>query len=156
MKSYQMRQQLKKGEAAERWLDSRFVEEFHITTVTRQEQRQGIDRIFTRKSDGRKWAIEYKADKTAAQTGNAFVEIVSVDTYDKPGWALYCQADFILYYIIGIGPVYVLRPSDIRSKLTEWESQFQKRSVSNNDYNTIGILVPLSEFEKLAVQIINV
>lgn len=155
MKSYQMGEQLKQGEEAERYLDSLFADEFNIKNATRAEQRRGIDRHFTRKSDGKKWAIEYKADTTAARTGNAFVETISVDVDNKPGWALYCEADFVMYYIVGIGPIYIIRPDDIRSRLDTWKSEYRIMTVPNEDYNTKGIIVPLAEFEKIAAQIIN-
>lgn len=154
MKSYDMRQQLKQGEAAERYLDSLFDDEFAIRPATRQQQRQGIDRIFTRRRDGKEYRIEYKADKTAAKTGNAFVETVSVDTYNKPGWARTCQSDYIFYYIVGVGPVYILRPADIQKRLQRWANQYQERRIQNNGYQTVGILVPLDEFEKAAVQVV--
>lgn len=156
MKSYDMRQQLKEGESAEMYLDSFFQDEFAIRPATRQQQRVGIDRIFTRRTDGREWAIEYKADKTAGRTGNAFVETVSVDTANKPGWALTCTADFILYYIVGIGPLYILRPKDIKAKMQEWQRRYPERRIPNGTYHTVGILVPLDEFERLAVQIVSI
>lgn len=154
MKSYDMRQQLKKGEAAERYLDSLFEDEFAIRPATRQQQRQGIDRIFTRRSDGREYRIEYKADKTAARTGNAFVETVSVDTYSKPGWAYTCRSDYIFYYVVGDGPVYILKPADIKRRLDRWAAQYEKRRIPNSGYHTEGLLVPLEEFEKMAIQIV--
>lgn len=156
MKSYDMRRQLKEGEAAETYLDSIFDNEFAIRPATRQQQRVGIDRIFTRRRDGREWAIEYKADKTAARTGNAFVETVSVDTAGKAGWALTCTADFIMYYVVGVGPLYILRPKDIQAKLPKWRSQYPERRIPNGTYNTVGILVPLAEFERLAVQVVSI
>lgn len=151
---YDMRQQLQQGEAAERFIDSMFCEEFEIRPASRDEQRQGIDRIYKRRKDGRELKIEYKADKTAASTNNAFVETVSVDTAGKPGWAYSCQADYILYYIVGVGPLYVLRPRDIRDKLEEW-SKYPSRQISNGTYKTHGILVPLEEFEELAVRVFS-
>lgn len=154
MKSYDMRRQLKQGEAAEKYLDSYFVDEFDIRPATRDQQRAGIDRIFTRRSDGKKWSVEYKADKTAARTGNAFVETVSVDTANKPGWAYSCQADFLFYYVVGIGPLYIIRPRDLRRQMDKWRSLYPERRIPNGSYHTIGLLVPLHEFEKLAAQIL--
>ena len=154
MKSYDMRQQLRQGEAAERYLDSLFGDEFVIRPATRQQQRQGIDRIFTRRRDGSEFRIEYKADKTAARTGNAFVETVSVDTFNKPGWAYTCQSDYIFYYIVGAVPVYILRPEDIQKRLKRWETRYEKRRIPNGSYHTEGLLVPLEEFKEVAVQIV--
>jgi hypothetical protein len=156
MKSYDMRQQLAKGEAAERYLDTLFRNQFAIRRATREEQRRGIDRVFTRYADQKQFKIEYKADKTAATTGNAFVETISVDTANKPGWAHSCQSDYIFYYIVGTGPVYILRPCDIQKRLKRWTEQYQERRIPNGRYHTVGLLVPLDEFERVAVQVVSV
>jgi hypothetical protein len=155
MNAYDMDRQLKKGEAAERYLDSLFGSQFDIRRATRAEQRKGIDRIFTRPYDGKEFRIEYKADKTAAKTGNAFVETVSVDTDNIPGWALTCQADYILYYIVGTGRVYVMRPKDIQKRLKRWAYHYPERHIPNGSYQTIGLLVPLHEFEQAAVKLVG-
>jgi hypothetical protein len=155
MNDYDMHRQLRKGEAAEQYLDSFFLHQFAIQPATPEEQRQGIDRRFTRLSDGREFKIEYKADKTAAKTGNAFVETISVDTQNKPGWALTCQADFILYYIVGTRLLYILRPSDIQQRLEQWAAQYPERYIPNGAYHTVGLLVPLHEFEQAAVRTIH-
>jgi hypothetical protein len=155
MNDYDMNRQLRKGEAAERYLDSLFGSQFDIRRATRAEQRQGIDRIFTRPYDGKEFKIEYKADKTAATTGNAFVETVSVDTDNKPGWALTCQADYILYYVVGTGRVYVLRPKVIQEHLERWARDYPLRHIPNGTYQTVGLLVPLHEFEQAAVKIVG-
>jgi hypothetical protein len=156
VKSYDMGQQIEQGESAERYLDFYFGAEFAIRPATREQQRLGIDRIFTRRTDGREWLIQYKADKTAARTGNAFVETVSVDTAGKEGWALTCTADFIMYYVVGIGPLYILRPNDIRAKIQEWQRQYPERRIPNGTYHSVGLLVPLDEFERAAVQVVSI
>jgi hypothetical protein len=154
--TYDMRTQLRQGEAAERYLDTVFGHDFDIRPATREQQRAGIDRIFTRRSNGDRLKIEYKADKTAGRTGNAFVETISVDTANKAGWAYTCQADYILYYIVGIGPVYVLRPGDIKRRVERWKKQYPSRKIPNGRYHTVGLLVPLDEFERMAVQVVSV
>jgi len=97
--TYQFEAQLRKGEAYEAVLDNFFREKFDIQPVQMCDQRRGIDRIFTSKKNGSILKIEYKADSKAAQTGNAFIETVSVDTQQKPGWAVYSEADYLIYYI---------------------------------------------------------
>lgn len=150
---YSLRRQLEKGERWEKYLDSLFVDNFSIRPATRQQQRQGIDRIFTHKLWGTEYRIEYKADKTAARTGNAFIETTSVDTWNKPGWALTCQSDFLIYYIVGIGPAYILRPRDIKANVSEWQGRYPERKIPNKGYHTVGLLVPLAELERFAVAV---
>ena len=149
---YSFKRQFRRGQKAERYIDTLFADQFNIKPANRSEERRGIDRHFVSR-DGKHYSIQYKADKTAARTGNAFVEIISVDTKNIPGWAYTCEADFIFYYIDDIGPIYILRPKDIKKKLKRWERKYQTRAIPNKGYNTIGLLVPLDEFERLAVQI---
>lgn len=155
LNQYDMERQLRQGETAERFLDSYFRDEFDIRPVSREQQRQGIDRIFTRRKDGQELKIEYKADKRAAQTGNAFVETISVDTTGKQGWAFTCQADFLLYYVVGVGPLYILRPGDIKKRVAQWQRKYPARHIPNDGYHTVGLLVPLDEFERIAVQVLS-
>lgn len=133
-----------------------FSDKYHIKSVSRDMQRHGIDRIFTRKTNGDEFSVEYKADATASRTGNAFVETVSVDTQNKPGWAYYCKATFIIYYINSIGPIYVLRTSKLKQALPEWERKYRSVAVPNDGYKTIGLLVPLREFEEIAEAILDI
>lgn len=155
---YIFSKQLRIGKKGEGMLDDHFSKWYEIEPATRKQERRGIDRIFTRRSNGRRYAIEYKCDKTAAQTGNAFVETVSVDSAGKPGWALTCSADFIIYYIVGRGPAYVIRPKEIKRRVKRWGRQYPKRAIPNKKngqrYNTIGLLVPLFEFERIAYDVL--
>ncbi len=82
---YAFKAQLTKGEQSEAELDTYFAQWYDIQPLDRAQQRQGIDRIFTRKNNGLVFTIEYKTDWMAAKTPNAFVETVSVDTANKPG-----------------------------------------------------------------------
>jgi hypothetical protein len=152
--TYSFRKQFTFGRKYERHLDKVFAERFVIELATRSQERQGIDRIFTERSSGSTYTIQYKADKTAARTGNAFVETVSVDVQGKPGWAVSCQADFIIYYVVDSGPAYILRPKDIRKRVSTWQRKYGQRKIPNRGYHTVGLLVPLREFEKLAVAIV--
>lgn len=147
---YSFRKQLRDGQKHERFLDDYYSTRFHIEPADREEERRGIDRWFTDKRNGSTYAIQYKADTTAARTGNAFVETVSVDTKNIPGWAYTCEADFIIYYVVGCGPAYVIRPVEIRKRLGSWEREFESRAIPNQGYNTVGLLVPLDEFERIA------
>ena len=101
--------QLAQGESGEARLDRFFSTWFQIQPATPEEQRQGIDRWFSDRRRPRTLAVEYKTDHTAARTGNAFIETISVDSEQKAGWAFTSQADLLLYYVPGRDQVYVLR-----------------------------------------------
>lgn len=155
MAYYSFNKQFSFGKKYEDFLDTLFEHEFNIFPSTRQQDREGIDRIFFKKDTGKRYTIQYKADQKAAKTGNAFVETVSIDNQNKPGWAISCQADFLVYYIVDIGPAYILKPSDIRKNLPLWKATYPSKSSPNKEYFTIGLLVPLKEFERISVAIIN-
>jgi len=153
--TYQFEAQLRKGEAYEAVLDNFFREKFDIQPVQMCDQRRGIDRIFTSKKNGSILKIEYKADSKAAQTGNAFIETVSVDTQQKPGWAVYSEADYLIYYIPPLLTGYVIQMDRLKGKVDLWKERHATRSIPNRGYNTIGVLVPLREFEQLAITVIS-
>lgn len=148
---YQFDRQLAEGEAGEAFLDAFFRRRGHtIQAATRAEQRSGIDRFITA-PDGREMAVEYKTDRLAGETGNAFVETVSVDARGKMGWALTSQADYLVYYLPGRA-IYVLPFSSLRWALPGWMRDFPARTAPNNGYLTHGVLVPLGTLAEYAVQ----
>ncbi len=148
---YQFDRQLADGEAGEAYLDAFFRRRGHtIRPATHDEQRSGIDRFITA-PDGREMAVEYKTDRLAGGTGNAFVETVSVDARGKMGWALTSQADYLIYYVPE-SAIYVLPFSSLRWALPGWMRDFPARAAQNNGYMTHGVLVPLVTLAEYAVQ----
>lgn len=151
---YEMSYQLQKGEAAEAQLDCHFATRFQITQATRAQQRQGIDRVFTKHATGDSYTIEYKTDWTAGRTGNAFVETVSVDTEEIPGWAYTSQAEWLAYFVPDRSTVYLLQFTQLRQQLPHWLGICKVAPpIPNQGYNTLGILVPLAEFAQIADKI---
>jgi hypothetical protein len=154
--TYQFATQLAKGQSYEELLDERFSELHIIQPATPQQQRQGIDRVFRPRSAPHEvMYVEYKADQKAAKTGNAFVEIVSVDTTGRPGWAESSQADWLFYLVPGAcEALYIIRMADLRRRLPEWRRTCEQRRIPNEGYHTVGLLVPLAEFEQIAYAVI--
>jgi hypothetical protein len=142
------------GMQGETFLDNLFSKKFRIEQVSRDEQRQGIDRYFTGVT-GNRFGVEYKTDSRAASTGNAFVETVSVDTAGKAGWVYKSKSKYLVYYLPTVGIIYCIKLSVIREHLARWTRQYPTRPAHNRDYNTYGILVPLHEFKTLAEWIIS-
>ena len=145
-----------RGDAGELFLDRWFSTEYEIQPAIREQQRRGIDRIFTHRRTGKRLSVEYKTDYRAAQTGNAFVETVSVDTAGKAGWAHSSVADYLIYYIPGDGLIYVISLEVLRRELSRWVHAYPHRAAQNEGYATHGVLVPLDEFERGAEVVINV
>jgi len=153
--AYSFNQQLKKGESAERFLDSFFEQRFVVVPVTPERQRLGIDRVFTRRVDGQSFTVEYKTDWTNARTHKVFVETVSVDTANKPGWAYTSQANKLLYYLPGEHLVYVLAMKTIRKALPLWSRKFPLRKIPNRGYCTYGLVMDQWVFEQYSEAIID-
>ena len=163
--TYSFDTQKARGDAGEQFLDRWFAAartcgagtgEYDVQPATREEQRRGIDRIFTHRRTGKRLTVEYKTDYKAAQTGNAFVETVSVDTTGKAGWAHSSEANYLIYFIPGDGLIYILALEVLRRELPRWVREYPLRVAQNEGYATHGILVPLDEFERCAEVVINV
>lgn len=154
--TYQFATQLQQGQTYEAALDARFADRYIIQPATPAQQRQGIDRVYRPRSEPHQVLyVEYKADRTAVRTGNAFVETVSVDTANKQGWAYTSQADWLMYLVPGEAEVlYIIRMADLRRQLPRWQRQYESRRVPNDGYHTVGLLVPLDEFERIAYAVI--
>jgi len=149
--TYDFNRQLAEGEQGEAYLDDFLRQRGHsVRDATRDEQRQGIDRVITTRQ-GKVMRVEYKTDQTATRTGNAFVETVSVDTAGKMGWALTSQADYLIYYVPE-RVIYVLPLKSVHWALPGWMRDYPARTASNRGYDTHGVLVPLEVLAEFAVQ----
>lgn len=150
-KYYQFDAKLAEGQEYERKIDTVFAKWFQILPATPQQQRQGIDRMFWHVKDEKRYAVEYKADSVAGKTGNAFVETISVDTTNKPGWAVSSEADMLVYMITEPETIYAIPMARIRRELPRWQEQYVTKTAQNDGYKTHGVLVPLAELEKIAI-----
>jgi hypothetical protein len=147
--------QLTIGAKHERRLDEHFRQfDVEILPAMPEQQRQGIDRVFRHRSTGEVTTMEYKADERAAETGNAFIETVSVDTTGKPGWAASSQAEYLVYLVVGPPEcIYLIPMVRLRAQLARWERSCRKAQARNEGYSTHGLLVPLRELEAIAVAV---
>lgn len=145
---------LQNGERGERTLDTFFATRYHIAEADRDQQRQGIDRIFTDRTTGVRITVEYKTDYMASRTGNAFVETISVDTEYRLGWAIAAMADWLIYYLPATRTLYRVPMVTIRTNLPCWIAAYPSRTVANDGYATHGLLVPLEVFAQCAEEMI--
>ena len=159
MTTYSFKTQLAKGEEQERRLDAFFkLRGWKIEPTTMTDQRRGIDRWFSVSMQPGSHAIEYKTDFKSHETGNAYLETVSVGKYDtnnefhvhKEGWLWTTQADFLMYYIPGSSRILLFIPSDLRDFVVENEGKYRSVSVKNSGYQGRGLLVPISHLEGIA------
>ena len=142
--TYSFDQQKAIGTEAEAALDCWLDQFYRLRPATGPQQRQGVDRQATHRLTGRQFTLEYKADSRASTTGNAFVETLSVAP-NKPGWAVTCTADYLLYWVRNRG-LYICRPLALRCHLADWKRTCESRSIPNRGYTTEGLLVPLNKF----------
>ena len=151
-KTYTFEEQLALGQRGEHDLDCVLLNVYpDLRPATLREEKQGIDRVGTYPPSGRIHTIQIKSDWVAHRTGNAFIETVSRDKHQKPGWVYTCQADLIIYYLPEIPRIYCIKPSTLKAALPEWEKQYSTAIAKNRTYNTLGILVPLIEIERITI-----
>ncbi|GAC1457012.1 MAG: hypothetical protein NVS2B14_00030 [Chamaesiphon sp.] len=156
---YEFNAQLSQGESDEHILDEYFSKRYRIRAATKQEQKVGIDRIFYPSSDLYEYIpVEYKSDRRAHITGNAFIETVSVENGTKniPGWAYTCEANIIIYFLPALKIAYCLEPWKIKAILSDWKAKYPERSVKNQGWITKGLLVPLHEVETISRRVVKI
>lgn len=142
---HDFKQSLAKGEEAEKLVLHWLEKHRQVRPATREEQRQGIDLLVTT-------AVEVKLDTRWQETGNAFIETVSVDTSGKAGWAETSQAD-VLLYILYPEEVLQIGLSRLRAVLDRWKARYRQARASNAGYDTLGLIVPVEELRKVADKI---
>jgi hypothetical protein len=123
---------------------------FEVRKATIEQQLQGIDFV-VRKPEGDS-AVELKADRRTADTGNIFVETMSRYEHGVMGWAWTTRSDILIYWALP-STLYIAKPSDIRDALTAkddgWIYRFPKKLVCNKGYHSEGIVVPTDEYAKI-------
>ena len=142
---YEFKTQLAKGQKYEEILDEHFTQWYKIKPVSLQFQRLGIDRVFTDENDIR-ITVEYKTDFRAEKTGNVFIELISVDKTQKPGWVQSSIAQLLVYYIPGRG-IITIPMMEIKKRIKEWMKKYNVIYCANKTYKSWGLVIPISEIE---------
>lgn len=144
---YEFDEQLDKGHGYETRLDKYFSKWYSVHPIEEQAvQRMGIDRRFTGPT-GAVYSVEYKTDERAGETGNVFIETVSVDTENKLGWAYTSCAQILAYYIPALQTIYLAYMTSVKESVRQWNDIYPIRRIPNRGYHTIGLLVPIPIFE---------
>jgi hypothetical protein len=136
-------------------LDKFFGQSYEITKATRAEERKGIDRFFRHLASKVAYSVEYKTDHKTAETGNVFVEAMSVDTAGKLGWAYTSCAQVLVYFVPQLETAFRADMTAVKRALDNWsvypERPAWNRSRSGEYYRTLGYLVPLGVFRKVCL-----
>ena len=99
--------------------------------------------------------VEVKWDNSIASTGNMFIELLTDERLNKPGWITFCQADIIMYGSSHENLFYVFATDDLREYLKTYENRYQTRKAIDYDSLgrvrklSIGALIPIEEFCQL-------
>lgn len=148
--------QFKRGMEAEGFLDDFFrARGWQIVPTTAHEERKLClgDRHFAK--DGNTLLVEYKSGIQTYYTGNVFLETISVDSANKPGWVYTCKADYILYATLLNEKILVFKPDKLRAVIEMLKTKFREVKTSNNQndgYDTHGVIVPLEYAEQHLVE----
>ena len=92
--------------------------------------------------------VEVKGD-TCPRYNNLFIEVVSNTAKGLPGWAVYCQADYIFYYFLREGKAVVLPVPAMQEWISKRAKDFRvahAKTVNANGsgYTNIGHLCPIA------------
>lgn len=134
------------------FLDAYFrAQGWQIDRTTETEERIQClgDRHF-RKPDKHLY-VEYKSGLQTAYTGNVFLETVSVDSQQKPGWVYTCQADYLMYAILPKSKILLFVPRELRERMEDLKARFREVPTGkgqNVGYKTWGLIVPLDYVEQ--------
>jgi hypothetical protein len=166
MTGYQFGVKHGQGKAAEQVIYDLFQESFNVIPAPGYLQAEGVDFTFSDRISGAVYKVELKTDWTGNRTGNAFIETVSVardGEPHQPGWAHTSKADWLLYFLPNPMPpkIYRITFEVLRLELPGWMDRYPARLIPNKspqrgDYTTIGILVPLTELDRIAQEVIEV
>lgn len=146
---YDFKEQLKKGQLYEDKIAEYFGKWYNVEATPMPLQRLGIDLILYDNTDGRRLAVEVKADEKTAKTNNVFIETYSAMEDGKEGWGLTSQADVLVYVVV---PNYAicLQMAKVQTNINHWRNLYGERTVKNKNYTSAGIPVPLWDFKQYA------
>lgn len=158
MSRFQETNQWKSGQSIEDFLDKLHRDHgWQVERTTPHEERVLCLGDRHMRKDDEHFLVEYKSGIQTFYTGNVFLETVSVDTQNKPGWVYTCKADVILYAALLNNRILVFQPNKLRFVIEELKSFYPEVSTKNNQnegYNTHGVIIPLAEAEKIAYSIV--
>lgn len=146
------RPQFQQGKAVEAYLDAYFRwRGWAIYPMSDYDERTLHlgDRYFVDEDQVLK--VEYKSGIQTGYTGNLFLETVSVDARNIPGWVYTSQADYILYATLLNDRILVFRPQRLRAVIEQLRERFREVATSHNQndgYDSRGVLVPLAWAEE--------
>jgi hypothetical protein len=151
MSPHHFRASLEAGKAAEALLDAHYAKSCSISPAPLAEDRAGVDRYF--ETPGGRVSVQYKCDWKAGETGNAFLELLSSVERGTLGWALTDGADWLVYLLPHADRALLLKRKAWAERIGAWAATCRLARVTNDGWHSVGLLVPLAEWEQLASRI---
>jgi hypothetical protein len=102
--------------------------------------------------DGR-W-VELKTDsRTAAETGNLFIEVYSSLRANSPGgpWQAYGKGATFFVYRFSCGTEFWFDCERLMDFMEKNENSFEARTIRNANWDAAGLIVPIAAIQHLAV-----
>lgn len=152
MKTYNFNQQLNIGKSGEEFVDKFFSNRYDIEEVSLEiELKNGIDRIYTRKTDGKVFNVEIKTDIMAVKTGNMFAELLVTHFNGKivDGWIEKSKADMLLYYLPNKA-IYCFPLEKLKKFVVDNQHRYRVKNCQNKTLYSTGLLIPLKDIEGLS------
>ncbi len=132
------------GKEGEEQVDAIMGKWWHIKKVLLPADKAGTDRVLTlKKCSECTMRAQYKMDDAATTYGNLFIEFVSVDNTNAPGWAVKCDADWLCVWLPRENILYVLCVAMLKIWAPAWASVMKAdwKTIPNAGYNTLGVAV---------------
>ena len=152
--TYDMHEQIAKS--AEERIDLMAINLGFIPHRTKKdENRDGVDRWLQMPARRQILRVDYKNDTRTKDTGNVFIEIVSVRYTDgsgkdeKPGWIYKDRMDAVFYNVQNTDLILLMPRKILEEKAADWTKSYGTREIKNKGYVTIGIPVPLDVVKQL-------
>ena len=146
------------GRRGETILDAVFGVEYILVKATRHHERQGVDRFFVHRRDGRViYRVDYKTDEVAGRTGNLALEHVSVvrkGRREAKGWIHTTIAELVISYVPALDTAFILEVETLRLAWPDimrlYPPKFASTS-SDNSYQSLNCCVPITWLRESAL-----
>lgn len=142
-------QSLEKGEKGEEiaidYLSNKFnfLEFMRVNKIDRYMD-VDIDAIVGDRDDGGAFALEIKCDETNYKSNNLFVEFISSEKYNTPGWLHKSNADYIAYMFKNKGMFIMCKLDDLKELISKHKYKTGK-AYDKNKKVSIGYLIPVED-----------
>ena len=114
-------------------------------------QTKDIDLLWSIQPDDKELTVEVKTDTYSS--GNFFFETISNVSKNTLGCFLKTEADFIFYYFINMGQLYVLDTGLIQKWFLDNKTRYNEKKIgTDNLYQSKGYAIPIKDVPKECIR----